>query len=226
MDNRPPDTLISAIVLAAGQSSRLAPYNKLTRDFGGTSMLQLAIDATRVDGIHEVLLIVGPGESTDPAQHRDDPRLRRIVNPTARDGLSSSVRCGIDAVSKTSAAAIILLADMPFVTAAHVQRLIDAFHEGGSKHIIVPKAQGRRGNPILWPQWSFKGFAGLRGDVGARSLLQQYPDDVRFLDMPDDGVLVDIDTPESWLQHCPVTRVSAPTAPAVTARIKRESRPC
>ena len=122
------------------------------------------------------------------------PGVTVVHNPDYLQGMASSLRCGIEALPGESAGVLVLLADMPLVDVACLDRLIDVFE--GQSAIIVPVYQGQRGNPVLWPRRYFDEIRALKGDQGARHLLEQHADAVVTVEMTHDGVLKDIDSPQ------------------------------
>jgi molybdenum cofactor cytidylyltransferase len=91
---------------------------------------------------------------------------------------------------------VVVLGDMPFVSAAHIDRLIAAF-DPLRGNIVVPMKDGRRGNPIVWPRAFFDEMQQVQGDVGARELLQRHADRVDVVAFDDDAIFADVDTPEA-----------------------------
>jgi molybdenum cofactor cytidylyltransferase len=123
-----------------------------------------------------------------------------VHNPAHAEGMSTSLRAGIAAVAERDAdvdGALVQLADMPRVTAAHLDALIAAFDPDADATIVVPTCARKRGNPVLWGRRHFAAIGELRGDVGARALLERHPDQVRLLAIDDPAILVDVDTPEA-----------------------------
>ena len=86
---------------------------------------------------------------------------------------------------------------MPFVSAAHIDRLIAAFNPLEGRSICVPTFNGKRGNPVLWGRELFAEMGGVSGDVGAKHLIGANGDLLVEVPMPDEGVLHDVDTPAS-----------------------------
>jgi hypothetical protein len=91
--------------------------------------------------------------------------------------MASSLRAGLRALPADTDAVVVVLGDMPFVSAAHIDRLIAAF-DPARGNIVVPMKDGRRGNPIVWPRAYFAEMQQVQGDVGARELLQRHADRV------------------------------------------------
>jgi molybdenum cofactor cytidylyltransferase len=85
---------------------------------------------------------------------------------------------------------------MPRVTHQHIDRILDAFDPAAAP-IVVPTHQRKRGNPVLWARRFFPEIAALRGDVGARSLLERHAEEVCLLPIDEPGILLDVDTPQA-----------------------------
>ena len=185
---------IAAIVLAAGRSSRMAPANKLFVEIDGKTMLTRAVEAATGSQAAETIVVVG----NDAMRARAGLAGVRIVeNPDYASGLASSVRAGIAAVADDCDGAVVLLGDMPMVGAAHVDRLIAAFAPVEGRAICVAAHGGKRGNPVLWGRAFFPEILALDGDRGARAVMRNHEDVLCEVPMPDDGVLVDLDTAEA-----------------------------
>ena len=188
---------IAAVVLAAGKSTRMAPYNKLlVADRGGKPMIARVVDNVLSSGARPIVVVTG---------HRaDEVRAalggRPVTFVHAADyaaGLSSSLKAGIDAVPDTAAAAIVCLGDMPLVTGRIIDRVISAYDADEGRAIVVPTHQGRAGNPVLWDRRYFPEILELSGDGGARGLLRRHMEQVAEIDVGDDAVLRDFDTVDS-----------------------------
>ena len=184
---------IAAVVLAAGQSRRMGAANKLLAEVNGAAMLDRALEAARASQAASVLVVTG----------HERERIEAVVaaptvhNPDYADGLSTSLRVGIAALPEDVDGAVVLLGDMPFVSAAHIDRLIAAFNPLEGRSICVPTFNGKRGNPVLWGRDLFADLRHVSGDVGARHLIGANGNLLVEVPMPDAGVLCDIDTPAS-----------------------------
>lgn len=187
---------VAAIVLAAGRSTRLAGVNKLLAPVDGEPMVARAADAALASRADPVIVVVGYDAPHVRAALGDRP-LSIVENPDHDQGVSSSIRVGIDALPATTTGAVFLLADMPKIEARHVDGLLQAFVHHGTQAICVPIRRGRRGNPVLWPAAFFQDLRALNGDTGARALFERHSASVHEVAMADDAVLVDCDTAES-----------------------------
>jgi len=109
------------------------------------------------------------------------------------------LRCGLAALPDTLDAALVQLADMPWIEAAHIDRLIDAF-DPRRPAIVAPWRDGRRGQPVLWPKDFFPALGALSGDTGARGLLERYAGSVRAVPFDTEAIFQDVDTPDELAQ--------------------------
>jgi ADP-ribose pyrophosphatase YjhB (NUDIX family) len=131
--------------------------------------------------------------------------------------MSTSLKAGLRAVRPEVDAVIVLLADQPFITAEIIDGLID-LHEQSEARIVRPRYGGQPGNPVLWDQSLFGELMEQTGDQGGRALLQKYRDGIVWLELPDERLQTDVDTPEAYasltgdLPPAPVTTPSESTA--------------
>lgn len=179
---------LAGLVLAAGRATRMGGDKRLMR-VDGRSMLEAAVEAALDGGLDPVLVVTGP--EPQPAL---PPGVLHVVNPDPGRGMASSLVAGVVALPPSSEGVMVLLADMPRVGGTHVAALAAAFREGA---ICVPVAGGRRGNPVVLARSFFAGLLALTGDKGARGLIAQHEGAVVEVPMPDDAVLIDVDTPEA-----------------------------
>lgn len=186
---------IAGIVLAAGRSSRMGA-NKLLESVNGKPMVRAAVEAAVHGNLSPVIVVTGH-EPNKVASMLGGLDTVFAHNPNFAAGLSTSLAAGIAAVPEAWEAACVLLADMPGVTADHVKRLVAAFDPGAHAAICVPVYKGRRGNPVLFAQRFFPAMMSLQGDVGARRIVKENAAAVREVEMPDAGVLADVDTPDA-----------------------------
>jgi molybdenum cofactor cytidylyltransferase len=101
------------------------------------------------------------------------------------------------ALPENTDAAIVMLADMPQVDAALVDRLIGAFDPERGALIVVPTIEGKRGNPVLWSRRFFPDLMELQGDIGARHLIGRFPEAVIEVAVEGHAALTDVDTPDA-----------------------------
>jgi molybdenum cofactor cytidylyltransferase len=195
-----PRLRIAAIVLAAGQSKRTGSINKLLVDIDGTPMVSRVLEIVRAAEVDPVIVVLGhePGRVRKALAEHD---VTLVENPDYAKGLSTSLARGLSALPKNLDGVIVCLGDMPDVTTAHIERLIEAFAPDEGRDICIPTFNGKRGNPVLWARRYIDEMASIAGDVGARHLISEHADAVSEVAMPDAGVLLDLDTPEALAAH-------------------------
>ena len=190
---------VAAIVLAAGLSRRMGKANKLLAEIDGGTMVARVLDAVTASHASPIIVVTGhEAERVEGALAAR--RITFVRNPEYEEGLASSVRHGIAALSNDVDGALICLGDMPRIRTAQLDRLIAAFNPTEGRAICVPTFRGKRGNPILLARRFFPEMQRLKGDSGARHLIGQYHEVVFEVEMDDDGVLVDIDSPDKLVK--------------------------
>ncbi len=187
---------IAAIVLAAGRSSRMGGANKLLSEVAGQTLISRTLDGVLASRARPVVTVVGHDAAKIRAAVGDRP-VAIVDNQAYASGMASSLKAGLLALPVDIDGVLICLADMPRVDPAVLDRLIAAFNPLEGRAICVPVWEGKRGNPVLWAKIFFSEMGSLAGDVGARHLIGQYAELVAEVPMPDDSVLLDIDTPEA-----------------------------
>ena len=185
---------IAAVVLAAGQSRRMGPQNKMLATVDGEPMIARVVDNVLASQARPVVVVTGY-ESARVREALAGRPVELVDNPRFAEGLSFSLRCGLRALPPDIEGALICLGDMPRVTPDQLDRLIAAFNPVEGRAICVPTVQGKRGNPVLFARRFFEAMETVSGDVGARHLIGEAPDLVCEVEMADRGVLLDIDTP-------------------------------
>jgi CTP:molybdopterin cytidylyltransferase MocA len=174
----PPGT--AAVILAAGASSRLGQPKQLV-EIGGETLLERVVRAAEDAGCWPVVVVLG-AQARAVLERRSLGSVAVLVNPWWQEGMASSLRLGVAAVSSWNGV-VLMTCDQPTVTAEHIQALT------ASGDVSASAYAGRRGVPAYFPAASFTALLQLTGDSGARDLLKQ----ARTVDLP--GGELDIDTP-------------------------------
>lgn len=191
---------IAALVLAAGRSTRMGERNKLLEPVGGKSLLRHAIDAAQASSASSLTVVTGH-EAERIRAELEGTSAAFTHNPDYTEGLSTSLIKGLDAVPADADGAVVLLGDMPGVSAQTIDRLIAAFSPDDGRGICVPTFNGRRGNPVLWSRRYFSEMKNLAGDIGAKALIGLHGEDVAEVAVTTDDILTDIDTPDALEQE-------------------------
>jgi molybdenum cofactor cytidylyltransferase len=193
---KPQGPRIGALLLAAGQSRRMGGPNKLLAEIEGIPMVARVAQRLLASRARPIIAVLGNQADVVDAALGKLP-VERVRNPDFAAGLSTSLKRGIAALPDDLEGVIVCLGDMPLISGRHLDRLIAAFNPLEGRAIIVPTRRGKRGNPVLWSKRFFAEMAGLAGDVGAKHLIGEHAELVAEVEMDDDAVLVDIDTPDA-----------------------------
>jgi molybdenum cofactor cytidylyltransferase len=187
---------VVAIILAAGRSTRMGGPNKLLAELGSKKLVRIATEQALASKASEIVVVTG--HQADLVEKAlEGLKVKFVRNPDFAGGLASSVRAGIAAAPENADGAVICLGDMPLIDAHLIDRLIETFAPDRGNLIVVPVADGRRGNPVLWSRRFFKELMTLDGDIGARHLIAKHAEAV--VEVPVDGqsAFLDIDTPQA-----------------------------
>jgi molybdenum cofactor cytidylyltransferase len=201
--------VIAAVVLAAGRSRRMAPYNKLlVADRTGKTMIARVIDNVLSSKARPVLVVTGH-MATEVEQVLGGRPVRLVHAADYVDGLAASLKAGIAAVPPEAAAALVCLGDMPLVTGRMIDRLLEAYDADEGRLIVLPTFRGKQGNPMLWDRRFFVEILQLTGDSGARAMLSRHMEHVAEVEMGEDAVLRDFDTTDALATLPPRLRPEA-----------------
>jgi molybdenum cofactor cytidylyltransferase len=186
---------VAALVLAAGQSRRMGGPNKLLARFNGNPLVRRIAEEALASKADPVILVTGhKAEAISAAVSGLD--LTIVHNPDYAEGLATSLRTGLAAMPGDAAGVLVLLADMPNVTRAVIDRLIDAFRSKSGPSIVLPTYGGKRGNPVLWSRAFLPELLQVTGDTGARHILARHEEAVERVEIGA-AANVDVDTPEA-----------------------------
>jgi molybdenum cofactor cytidylyltransferase len=185
---------VAGVILAAGRSARMAPRNKLLAAIGGRPVLARVAAVALASAASPIVVVTGF------AHQRIAEALRGldvafVHNPDFALGLSTSLRTGLAALPTDCDGALILLGDMPLVEAGDLDALIAAFAGKDRNSICVPARHGRQGNPVLWGRAYFPEMMRLKGDAGAKRLLEIHRERVIEVEAVSDGIFADFDVP-------------------------------
>ncbi|MCR9125217.1 MAG: nucleotidyltransferase family protein [Rhodobacteraceae bacterium] len=186
------------LLLAAGQSSRMRGADKLLQTVDGLPLIRRQAQVARAATTGPVLVLL------PPAPHPRHDALKglpvdTVAVPDADEGMNASLRRGIAALPSGSGAAMILLADLPDLTADDLRRVFGAVDLAGETRIWRgATADGRAGHPIVVAASLFDGFAALQGDTGGREVIARNAGLLRLVPLPGDRARRDLDTPEDW----------------------------
>ena len=189
--------MVWALILAAGRSRRMGTP-KLLLPYEGTSIVQNVVRKVRAAGVPSVLVVLGAERDSIKDILKDDS-VKFVRNPDFRRGMLSSVQSGLRALPRAATWAMVLLGDQPALSEPVIRAMLQA-RERTAKGILVPVCKGKRGHPLLFDLKYKKEALALDPAIGLRQLLRDHPDDILEVEVEDEAVLKDIDTPEDYRQ--------------------------
>jgi molybdenum cofactor cytidylyltransferase len=184
------NSLIGAVVLAGGKSSRMGQPKQLL-PFNGKPLLEHTLANLRNIRLNEILVVLGC--SADEVQKQVDLHDIKVVeNKNYEQGMGTSLSAGVSALAEATEGVLIVLADQPFVRPETYEQLIDHYRHSDAE-IIIPTYRGFRGNPVLLDRSVFFEAMALTGDIGCRAVFGDHIGGIVKVPVEDIGVLLDID---------------------------------
>lgn len=189
---------IGLIILAAGAATRMGRPKQLL-SYQGRSLILHAVEVALASLCQPIIVVLGA--YVEQIKPELMPKAVQVVeNSQWQEGMSSSIRAGMSMLLETNSkldAVIISLADQPLVSPQIFNQLIQSYQET-QKVIIASKYNETTGVPALFSNSLFPELMQLKGDKGAKALIQKYIDTGVILLIP--GVAIDIDTPDDYKQ--------------------------
>jgi len=179
----------AGLILAAGLGTRFGG-RKLLAQIDGKPMLQHVLDLAAQAELSRVVVVLGKESEVIEASCRWRDELR-VRNYTPEDGLASSVKTGLWTLLRLNSVqrVVVLMGDQPFLTVEQLRAVLDA-----KGQIVVPRYDGKPGNPVALDRSTWQMAARLEGDRGFSQVFSAYPNLVTYVDVP--GTNRDIDKPD------------------------------
>jgi len=187
--------MIVTILLAAGRSVRMGQTKQLM-PFADSTILEQTIDRYLASNTEKILVVLGYQADEIKRTIADKP-VRIITNIAYENGMSTSIIAALKLLDIETEAIMIGLGDQPLIDSRTIDKLIDEYHRQ-NKGIIIPLYHKKRGHPIIMNIKYKKELLEMTGDAGAREIIHRHQEDTLEVPVTDEGVCVDIDTPDSY----------------------------
>lgn len=169
-----------------GRPKQLLPLN-------GKPAIRHCLDCIASSGVTDIVVVLGANGDEAASAIAGLP-VRTVFNSDPRSEMAESARLGLANVDGASSGVLVCLADHPLVSPDTVRKLVRA-HSKEPDVIIIPLYNGRKGHPALFPPSLIREvFSGLN----LRDVIARHAGRVRHLDVQDEGVILDMDTPEDY----------------------------
>jgi molybdenum cofactor cytidylyltransferase len=188
--------MIAGLILAAGESSRMGT-DKAALTYRGRTFLELMVQTLREINLERIVVVLGHHAQEIQRQIKIEA-AQVVINPDYRSGQTSSLQVGLRSLIADDPQAVLLcLVDHPAVSAETVRRIVATFRQYGAP-VVIPTYQGRRGHPVLIKRQVFRELLDLPAGMGANSVVRRFLPATQFVEVEDEGVVIDVDDPESY----------------------------
>lgn len=167
---------VSALVLAAGASTRLGQPKQLL-PYGGSTLLGRVISEAQAAALDEVIVVIG-GAAAEVRRQVDFGRAKVVENPQFGEGCAASYRTGIAALDPRATALVVLLGDQPGIDRTVIDTVVDTWRRTRDR-ITLASYQGREGHPLVFARSLFDDLVALRGDKAAWKIVDAYRASIR-----------------------------------------------
>jgi len=183
--------MISAILLAAGQSKRMNGENKLTKEIQGIPLIKLSVKNILASSIDELIIVLGYQKEIIEKLIDKNEKIKFFFNKDFESGMASSIKAGLNHLSKNTEAFFICLGDMPMVNSDIYNQLIKSRSQ---KDILVPTYKSQQGNPVLFNKSMKEKIMTITGDMGAKKILELNKDKILNLEVNDQSIIKNFNT--------------------------------
>jgi len=187
--------MISAILLAAGQSKRMNGENKLTKEIQGIPLIKLSVKNILASSINELIIVLGYQKEIIEKLIDKNEKIKFVFNKNFESGMASSIKTGLNNLSEKTEAFFICLGDMPMVNSNIYNQLIKSRNQ---KDILVPTYKDQQGNPILFDKSMKEKIIDITGDVGAKKILELNKEKILNLEINDQSITKGFDTQDDF----------------------------
>jgi molybdenum cofactor cytidylyltransferase len=192
--------MIFAVILSAGESSRMGRPKALL-PIDGETFLERIVGALRGTQVGKIIVVIGH-DAEGMKRKIDHLPVEILVNHEYKLGQLSSLHVAIRGLLSDANcdAMLVHLVDHPYIDAELVDRMIEGFYRSG-KSVVVPRYQGKRGHPVILSRELFDELLNAPMEQGAKAVVNAHGIDTLVIDAGDDGITIDIDTPDEYNQH-------------------------
>jgi len=190
---------VSAVILAGGFSMRMKQFKPLL-PLGDSTVIENTINVFRNSGIYDITVVIGY-LANDLKPILDCMGVKWVYNENYHEGMYSSVVTGMCCLKSNTQGFFLLPADMPLVKPETIQEMLRVYKNENCE-IIYPIYKGRRGHPPLISSSLFPAIKNWDGGGGLRALLSNYQNVATQVEVIDEGILTDMDTPEDYIKLC------------------------
>ena len=184
--------MITAILLAAGQSKRLFNQNKLIKNYKGKPLINHAVQSIIKSKIEKLIIVLGFEYLKVKKKINKNKKIKFVINHNYTRGIASSIKCGLKKISNKSDGFIIVQADMPEIGKNILNKLYKEI-KTNKKEIFVPRKNNKIGNPIGFKLSMVNQLKKISGNRGAKFIIKRNKSKIKYIRAKSLGIFRDID---------------------------------
>ena len=190
--------MISAIVLAAGQSKRMGGDNKLIKKYNKKYLINHIIGTLIKSKVNKIIVVLGFQKIKVRKITVKNKKINFVFNKNYKSGMSSSIKAGLKRISERSIGFLIVQADMPLISKKIINSLCYAM-ENNNKEIVVPIYKINMGNPIGFKSSMIKILNKTKGDSGAKKMIKRNKKKLSLIKVNSKSIFKDFNTQRDFL---------------------------
>ena len=189
--------MITAILLAAGQSKRLKNENKLIKLFKKKLLINYILSSLIKSKVNKIIIVLGFEQLKVKKKLLKSKKIKFVINKNYKKGISSSIKTGLRSLSKRNKGFLIVQADMPNITKTTINKIILLINKSG-KEIFLPRFKNRVGNPIGFKKSMIKNINKIKGDRGAKNIIKKNSKKIKFININSKSILTNFNTKKDF----------------------------
>ena len=184
--------MITGILLAAGQSKRLKNENKLLKKFKNKPLIHHVLKSVQKSKIKKIIIVLGHQFKETKKIIKNNKKFIFVINKKYKQGVSSSIKKGLEKINKQDKGFIILQSDMPFVKTSDINKIYNSIIR--KKYLVhALKYKNRIGNPIGFDISILKKFKKIEGNIGAKYMVKRLQKSTNYIKVSTEKVFKDFD---------------------------------
>ena len=189
--------MISAILLAAGQSKRMQGENKLLKKYKKKYLINHILKSLIKSKVNKIIVVLGHENRKIKEISLKSKKITFVFNSQYLKGISTSIKCGLKKISKKNIGFLIVHADMPLISKGIINILCSVV-KNKDKEIFVPVHKKKLGNPLAFKYSMIKSLKKIKGDRGAKKLIRSNKSKIQSVKMKSKSILIDFDQPKDF----------------------------
>ena len=183
--------MISAILLAAGESKRVPSENKLIKKFKGKPLINHILQSLIKSKVNKIIIMLGHEHTKIKQLILKSKKISLVINKNYKKGMSTSIKLGLTNITKNNKGFMIVQSDMPFIRSSHINKIhTSLLKKNNLVHVLRYKK--RIGNPIGFNISIINKFKKIKGDIGAKYIVKKLTKNTNFIKVSTNKIFKDI----------------------------------